>query len=136
MEFRYVISNKWNKNEIELVLNALEFVAKFYNLKTGVTTVKLIASDVLDATAEKVKNNRFEIRLAHNRCRNESTILRALFHEMTHVKQYMQNGFSMNGQTAKWNNETFKDFDYWFSPWEMEARAMEEALEYKFREEY
>jgi hypothetical protein len=136
MEFRYIISNKWTNAEIRLILDALEFVSDFYELNKGVTTVKLINDDPLDATAERLKNNRFEIRLTRSKLVSNTEILKALFHEMTHVKQYLYDNLRLSGHTAKWQTKSFKNFDYWLAPWEMEARAMEDALVHLFLQEY
>ena len=137
MEFRYFINNKWAKDEAYRIMEAVEFVAKYYKLKTGVTTVKLITVDEVEATADRLKNNRFEIRLVKTKLKTDDEVLRAVFHEMTHIKQFMFDGLRLAGQATKWKTETFNsNTEYWFTPWEMEARAMEEPLLYLFNLEH
>ncbi len=140
MKVRYIISEKWISKDIHEIIDAITFAIKFYEIEDSKSTltVKLIngVKEKVEATADRIKNKRYEIRLA--RAQIEQTldaILIALFHEMTHVKQFVKNGFILQSSKAKWEDQTvlLKDAnDYWFSPWEMEARAMERALVYYY----
>ena len=63
--------------------------------------------------------------------KTDDEVIKAVMHEMTHVKQFISNGLRLYHKAAKYDGKQFemKDAkDYWFSPWEMEARAMEEPL--------
>ena len=134
MKIRYIISDKWNSKDIHEIIDAIKFAINFYEIgdSKSTLTVKLISGvdEKVEATADRLKNKRYEIRLARAQIENTlDAVLLALFHEMTHVKQFIKNDFNLN--SAKWEGKTFKldnPSDYWFSPWEMEARAMERAL--------
>ena len=124
MQYRYYISNKWPKDLIVKAFDAFEFGAKFYKLK-GVTTVKFINQDCNDATSEKIKNSRFEIRLNLAKVSDENHLLKCIFHELTHLKQFQQDGLD-----AKLISKSLEE--YLLSKWEIEARGMEDALVYLF----
>jgi len=135
MEFRYYISNKWTKDEIVHVMEALDFAASYFKLTTGVTTVKLLATESGEyGTADKIKNNRFELRVKKDS--NIDNVFRTIFHEMCHINQYVNKGLSLSGKMAKFEGKEHSKDDYWFSPWELEARSLEEALLYHFKLEY
>lgn len=55
--------------------------------------------------------------------------LSTLFHELTHVQQHCYAGLELiTNKKARWKSETYLDFDYWYAPWEKEARKMERIL--------
>ena len=50
-------------------------------------------------------------------------------HEMTHIKQFEHDALDLDKCSFKGNEYIIEnDLDYWFSPWEIEARGMEQAL--------
>ena len=55
-----------------------------------------------------------------------------LFHELVHVKQYELDGLYMSDELMMFKGERHTgkghDNDYWWYPWEIEARGYEEAL--------
>ena len=137
MKFRYIISEKWASEDIMLIIRAVEFAANRLDLGAGTTTIKLINTkeEMLEGTADRIKSKRYEIRLNKYKLIEQSDILVALFHEMTHVKQYDQNGFRFYNKKAIFDGKEYSTDEYWFSPWEMEARAMERPLLYAFKEQ-
>lgn len=132
MKIRYIISEKWKPSEIYAAMQAIEFSLKYYKLKGGHLTIKLVNNLIEDATAERKRSNRFEIRL-----KQTDNILRCIFHEMTHVKQFANDGFLPAECTFKGKKyDVGSSFEaYMLSPWEMEARAMEDLLLNLFEEE-
>jgi hypothetical protein len=140
MKVRYTISEMWEAKDIHEIIEAIKFSIKFYELENpkATLTVKLISGkqEKVEATADRIKNNRYEVRLARANIENTlDAVLVALFHEMTHVKQFVHNGFALYSGKAKWESNDITlstSNDYWFSPWEMEARAMERALVYYY----
>lgn len=135
MRIRYIISEKWESKYITEFVNAIEFAVKYLKLEEprSMLTVKLINGDndeIEEATAEHIKSKRYEIRIARSRLCDDP--LRAIFHEMVHVKQYVRDGLKVfpDGTTLyKGAKYTIDDVEsYLLAPWEMEARAMEEAL--------
>lgn len=141
MKVRYSISEKWDSADIHKVIEAVEFAIDYYELEDekSTLTVKLINGlhEPLEATADRIKNRRYEIRLNRLLIDNTQGVLKAVFHECTHVKQFIENGLRIYQKAARWEGGSFKmdDLeDYWLSPWEMEARAMEEPLYHMFLE--
>lgn len=136
MKVRYLISEKWSKEWIFNTIEAIEFAIKYYKLENdkATLTVKLQSGDPeeSEADAARLKNHRYEVRINKSRV-DENVLLNAIFHEMTHVKQFVKDQFIPTNNIVRWKGETFKmesPEEYYLSPWEMEARAMEEALIY------
>lgn len=139
MKIRYIISEKWESQYIVQFIAALNFGIKYLKLE-GHLTVKLINGTdeaTEEATAEAKKNKRYEIRIARNRL-NQDEPLRALFHELVHVKQFAVDGLKAAKDGWEYKGSRYKPFDslesYLLAPWEMEARAMEEAMICLFEE--
>ncbi len=141
MKIRYSISEKWDTTTIIRIMEALEFVIDFYELQDPKATLmcKLITGmdESCEGTADRIKNKRFEIRINRHLLTSEQEQIKAVMHEMTHVKQFINNGLRLYGKAAKFDGQQYDmntSKDYWFSPWEMEARAMEEPLYHLFEE--
>ena len=60
-----------------------------------------------------------------------------LFHELAHVKQYELDGLYMSDELMMFKGERHRGngsaSDYWWYPWEIEARGYEEALLHEWR---
>jgi len=63
-------------------------------------------------------------------------ILRTIAHEMVHVKQYVYG--QLNEQMTIWNGQKVNDgqYEYFDSPWEIEAHQLGDILFYEFRKKY
>jgi hypothetical protein len=123
----------WEAKDIHEILDAVKFAIKYYKLDDAKSTltVRLMngKDEKVEASADRIKNKRYEVRLARAQIEDSlDAVLLALFHEMTHVKQFVHDGFILYSNKAIWKNEPYQKDDYWLSPWEMEARAMERAL--------
>jgi len=61
--------------------------------------------------------------------------VKTLFHELEHVRQYIDDELELEQKSAAWKGEIYssKDEDYWDSPWEVQAREVEEKLYKQFR---
>lgn len=142
MKIRYMISEKWQTPEIIEVMNALHFAIDYFKLQNekATLTVKLQTGNIEEPEADacRLKNHRYELRLNYARL-NELNLLKAIFHEMTHVKQFVYDQFLPSNKEIRWKGQTFEanmsdSKAYFLSPWEMEARAMEEAMEFFYDE--
>jgi hypothetical protein len=60
-------------------------------------------------------------------------VIRTIFHEMVHVKQYMD-GRLVTGYQSRWMGETY-DCDYNELPWEVEAFDLEAKMFNAYNEE-
>ena len=85
------------------------------------------------------KPREFVVQLDVNRDVNDQ--LQDLAHEFVHIKQMargelvdMSNGWAWKGEYVKQTGDKWKD--YWYCPWEMEARAMERPMYMKFMEDF
>lgn len=58
----------------------------------------------------------------------ERELVEIIAHEMVHVKQHEVDGLEMEVNRVRFRGETFTDEEYWFSPWEIEARGYEKAF--------
>ena len=138
MKCRYQISEKWKTRDIILVMEAIEFAVEFWDIADpkSTITVKMLTGSPSDdcASADRIKNKRFELRLNHSRLKDSSELIKSVMHEVTHIKQYIENGLRMGAKVARYEGEEYRDFDYWFTPWEMEARAMEQPMFHLFEE--
>lgn len=142
MKFRYSISEKWSSQEIIWVMSALEFAVRFYEISDEKATLmcKMITGteEPCEATADRIKGKRFELRLNRSQLNTKPAIIKAVMHEMTHVKQFINDGLRLYSKAAKFQGKQYdmlNAVDYWFAPWEMEARAMEEPLYRLYEEE-
>lgn len=93
----------------------------------------------------------FTIRLKK---RSDNAMIKALAHEMVHIKQFAKNELSYKFKEVRnslpkkmnvafdtiWGNEIWKpkknEHLYWDAPWEIEAYGKEPGLFYKFLEQY
>jgi len=74
----------------------------------------------------------------------ENEILKTIFHEMTHIKQHLHDGFAIftkeahfDGMVYTWDNwHEFESLYYRQSPWEVEAQKYENELLDKFIQEH
>lgn len=69
------------------------------------------------------------------RVSKQSHWLKTLFHELVHVKQYINDELELEQDFAMWKGRLYKsdETEYWDSPWEVEARKKEEKLYRKYR---
>jgi len=58
--------------------------------------------------------------------------LRVLFHELTHVKQFVKGELKDRRSKRYWKNKDISDIEYDNDPSEIEARDMEEILYCKY----
>lgn len=70
---------------------------------------------------------------------SEDNVLASVAHEIVHIKQYASGILTDVGDKVRWDGEILDFQDdiesdlYWFSPWELEARAMERGLMMMFK---
>jgi hypothetical protein len=117
-----------------------EWVVNYYNIRRG--EVKIVATEKKDknaAYAEDFGGYRYELTLHMPSIRERGNLIIAcVAHELTHIKQYQQNNLGDTGRgshaVVTWKNQIWRgdevrnDHDYFFNPWEIEARYMESPL--------
>lgn len=68
----------------------------------------------------------------------KKSLIKHIAHEMTHLRQYKLQQLECNDFGARWLGVFYPPYDdpygdeYWLSPWECEARAMEEYVAFKW----
>lgn len=123
----------WSIEDAILTENLVNYAIDYFKLGKGKLEV-LMDEDIESgsiAEAVRVSKNKFMIVLSKNMIDSDESLAKTIFHEMTHIKQYMQDGFKIGAKKVSWQGKKFSmksEKDYWLSPWEMEARAMEEAM--------
>lgn len=123
----------WSTDDAVLTEQLVDFAIRYFRLGKGKLEV-LMDEDIESgsiAEALKISKKKYMIVLSKNQIDSDESLARSIFHEMTHIKQYMQDGFKIGAKKVSWQGKKFSmksEKDYWLSPWEMEARAMEEAL--------
>lgn len=59
--------------------------------------------------------------------------LSTLFHELEHIRQYIEDELELEQDQAMWRGKKVLRGDYWSEPWEVEARKVEDKLFSKYR---
>lgn len=59
---------------------------------------------------------------------DEELYLKTLFHELTHLKQWVVGSLRQKRGKMFYGKECVEDYDYWHQPHEIEAREYEEVL--------
>lgn len=115
----------------------IKFCLKYYGLKDIEVRVKFKKEkhrSLSGAVARVHMHNRRKYTIYHSK--DEKVTLATIAHEITHIKQfylreltYSKKGhFQWYGLTMKYKTHT----EYLLTPWEIEARAMEEVLAYAY----
>jgi len=138
-------SDLWHKDWDEAMEVAAQWCANYFKLTHKNVTVDVFLDDFEEGyfgwSCEVDPGKHYEIAV-NARQYHEDDLIKTLFHEFTHVKQYLHDGFALDtheahyeGYVYSWNKwEEFEDSFYHDSPWEVEARKMEEKLFDKFEE--
>lgn len=126
---------RWRDVNKEQLQHATAFALNYFGISGVSILLKLVDREDLGSCVE-LEKGRFVIHLSAHR--NNKGNIRTLFHELTHLKQYVCDGFDMFPKgIASWQGKLLKidnNFQgYWTSPWEQEARKMEKKLWKKYR---
>jgi hypothetical protein len=130
-----VKKGNWTSERSNMVFKAVCFAVdeydlrqelKFYPLKIVLTKFKgdYYGDSWMHETG-------YEIRL--NSRYNDKRIVKSVFHEMTHVKQFAFDGLKMGSRVDEFKGKKYRRVDYWDAPWEVEARQMEKFLLAKWK---
>lgn len=131
LKFHVKAKKIWSMRQRELAREAISFAMKYYNIAN--VTVKLVYLDDIHGSCGYSGNN-YVIALTPNK--EDELLLRTIFHEMTHVYQYMYKGLSMWDDVLnliEWSGDTYQydmnnEFDYENAEWEIEANEAEFSL--------
>lgn len=107
----------------------IKFAKKFYNLKCKVKyrwTKKIDPENL----AEVHNLGTHYLILLNKRHKIPRVVI---WHEMTHIKQFEQDGLYMSDELMMFKGERVTHDEYWLYPWEIEARGMELALDHYWK---
>lgn len=104
----------------------VDLVAGYYNLDVDIF-IETESLEENSAELEILGGGVYSIILDRKFLKNEDLvyIIRAVAHEMVHVKQHELEELCL--ETEMFKGEHWGG-DYWFAPWEVEARGLEEAF--------
>ena len=138
MQVKFVIKNKkaWKPSEIKLAKSAVQFAIQELDLWASEEPLRVIMKgglscgswgDSIDLDTEYV------IRVTPN-----GNWLATIFHEMEHVRQYVDDELELESNVAMWKGElyTLTQETYWTVPWEVKARKAERKLFRKYLKKF
>jgi hypothetical protein len=77
--------------------------------------------------------SRYEYQIDLSKKLGRKGIISTLAHEIVHIKQMIRGELVIKSSHSKWNGKTFPaSYDYYNSPWEIEAYGREVGLTYKY----
>ena len=123
----------WTKKRKALVEDALEWGIVYLGDTEGVRLNVMLTGECSETLGDAYYDdvNTCTIRLNDHSKESRNRVLRTLFHEMWHIRQYLHEGLSVEATEAEFRGKTW-NADYWSAPWEVEARKMEKKLVAKY----
>lgn len=130
-KLKYIISEAWKSDKLVDTIEFCEFAARFFQFPDNLmVTIKLTNGFEEGGTTEKLRNNRYEIRVSGNSAYNP---LLVIAHEFCHVWQMHSGVLEAVTDTKsiycgieyEAGNDPVK---YLSAPYEVEARAYEEIM--------
>tara|TARA_B100002019_G_C21171373_1_gene548617 strand:+ start:402 stop:839 length:438 start_codon:yes stop_codon:yes gene_type:complete len=117
------------KKQIKIIQDVVYMVAAYFDLDVDVEIEvgKLRADHHAEVGQESVGFYCIEFSKKFLTTASEEDIIRVAAHEMIHVKQYELDGFELTRNESFFKGQKWLG-DYWFSPWEVEARGFELAF--------
>jgi|TARA_B110000503_G_scaffold75014_1_gene115793 hypothetical protein len=121
----YVTYAKPKKISNKLMDNIVVFAYDFLNIEE---IIEIDFDDDFEDRGGYCDFTEDEIIIGINPKQTKAEIIRTLFHEMVHVKQYVRGQLLHNDDdTSMWNGREC-DLPYWERPWEKEAYEYEDAM--------
>lgn len=123
----------WSRRDRDAARAATQFAAEQFGLEGLKIVVKLNKDPFHCGTAVDLENGTYMILVSWYK--DQDHFIKTVFHEMTHVAQYVFKGLEMTNDSVEFDGQRYKfsvdectDQEYLDAPWEVEARAMEEVL--------
>lgn len=123
----------WSRRDRDAAKAAMQFAIEQTGIAGwGKVILKLCAHSDQCGSAINLDDETFIVHVTAKADQDE--MIKTIFHEMWHVRQYIFDGLTLEGGAARFAGEDF-DVDitsctheeYWNTPWEIEARAFEEV---------
>jgi hypothetical protein len=125
MKIKVKAKSAWSKSERALAYSAASWAADELGIEVSpIPIVIKLKGETLDYGDSVDLHDKIVIRLFKS-----ENWLRTLFHEMEHARQYLFGELMLEVDYVIWQGEmTRRNEEYWFTPWEVEARRVEEEL--------
>lgn len=124
--------------QIELIQDVTRFVLNRYNLDpfVDVELYNFKDEDVM-AFVRNDDDDLFVIEVNKQFLATATTaeLVTTICHEAIHIKQHILDGLSSDSKVWHFKGEVFADKNYWFFPWEIEARGMQDAFAWEYLKE-
>lgn len=120
------------KEKVQLISEVVDLVATYFNIDpvVEINVARFSDGDDNEAYAYELCDGFFELEFNRDfvKAATVQELIRTAAHEMVHVKQYMIDGLDMPSEKpTMFQGQEYKG-EYWFAPWEVEARGYEEAF--------
>jgi hypothetical protein len=77
--------------------------------------------------------SRYEYQMDISKTLGKKNTISTIAHEMVHIRQMFRGDLVMKSAYSKWNGKDYPtDYDYFNSPWEIEAYGREVGLTHKY----
>ena len=118
------------KKRIKTIEDVVHLVASYFNLdvEVEIEVGKLAEEHYAEVGQEAIGFYTIEYDKKFLTTASIADIIRITAHEMVHVKQYELDGLELTEDKSLFRGKKWLG-EYWFSPWEVEARGYEAAFE-------
>ena len=118
------------KKRIKTIEDVVHLVASYFNLdvEVEIEVGKLAEEHYAEVGQEAIGFYTIEYDKKFLTTAAIADIIRITAHEMVHVKQYELDGLELTEDKSLFRGKKWLG-EYWFSPWEVEARGYEAAFE-------
>ncbi|MFZ9079251.1 MAG: hypothetical protein ACO23H_12015 [Alphaproteobacteria bacterium] len=116
------------KNVIQMTIRMVQDYFDLHHVDVGFSFEEDLMGTDMDAVLDRHEKDWFTIELNPAFCAacTEGELVRVVSHEMVHVNQYVNDGLNLDYDLFR--GRKYKNEDYWFKPWEVEARGYEMAF--------
>lgn len=129
------MNNSLSVCHLEVILDTIKLVSGYFNLDADIWVERDGKDEDYLATVENLGGNMYNIQYNAeflSTCTRDE-LVGVTSHEVVHIKQFEQDGLILEEGMRSICGQTYKG-DYWFSPWEIEARGYEAAFVHYYQD--
>lgn len=118
------------KYRMDIAETVVRMCKAYFGLVVGISLRPRHDLEDSEAYCVDLGDSEYEIELSTEFLKNcsEQQLVEVVAHEMVHVKQHELDGLEMGLKAVMFRDKIYYDEEYWFSPWEIEARGYERAF--------
>jgi len=126
---------QWSRDSRKLVMQAAQYASDYLGLWASETPLTIILRDFECATHGDSLDMDYKCVVRLSR---KGNWIKTLFHEMEHIRQFVDDELELEAKTAVWQGRVYDrtEIEYADEPWEVEANRVEEELFLSFAENY